>query len=80
MDYRKRKKVDVVNFPGATSTDILRKIDDATKKKPESIIIRVDTNDVNLLLNVKKIVSKTNRTSPNTSLGFSDIFEKMREI
>ena len=80
MDYRKRKKVDVVNFPGATSTDILRKIDDAPDKKPESIIIRVDTNDVNLLLNVKKIVSKTNRTSPNTSLGFSDIFEKMREI
>ena len=55
MDYRKRKKVDVVNFPGATSTDILRKIDDAPDKKPESIIIRVDTNDVNLLLNVKKI-------------------------
>ena len=80
MDYRKRKKVDVVNFPGATSTDILRKIDDAPDKKPESIIIRVVTNDVNLLLNVKKIVSKTNRTSPNTSLGFSDIFEKMREI
>ena len=80
MDYRKRKKVDVVNFPGATSTDILRKIDDAQDKKPESIIIRVDTNDVNLLLNVKKIVSKTNRTSSNTSACQTLFFEKIREI
>ena len=31
------------------------------------------TNDVHLLSNVKKIVSKTNRTSPNTSMSFSNI-------
>ena len=73
----KTKKVDVLNFPGATSTDILTKIDDALDKKPESTIIHVGTNDltndVNLLSNVKKIVSNTNRTSPNTSLSFSNI-------
>ena len=42
----KTKKVDVLNFPGATSTDILTKIDDVLEKKPESIIIHVSTNDL----------------------------------
>ena len=79
----KTKKVDVLNFPGATSTDILTKIDDVLDKKPESIIIHAGTNDltngVNLLSNVKRIVSKTSRTSPNTSLSFSNIiFPKYR--
>ena len=54
-----------MNLPGATSTDILTKTGDVLDKKPESIIIHVGTNDltndVNLLSNVKKIVSKTNR-------------------
>ena len=67
----KTKKVDVLNFLGATSTNILTKIDDVLDKKPESITMHVGnndlTNDVNLLSNVKKIVTKTNRTSPNTS-------------
>ena len=71
------KKFDVLNFRGATSTDILTKIDDVLDKKPESIIIHVETNDltndVNLLSNIKNIVSKTNRTSPITSLNFSNI-------
>ena len=61
----KTKKVNVLTFPGATSTDILTNIDDVLEKNPESIIIHVGTNDftndVNLLSNVKKIVSKTNR-------------------
>ena len=76
VNYRKRK-VDVLNFSGATSTDILTKNDDALDKKPESNIIHVDTNeltnDVNLLSNVKKIGSKTNTISPNTSLCLSNI-------
>ena len=71
------EKADVLNFSGATSTDILTKNDDALDKKPESNIIHVDTNDltndVNLLSNVKKIGSKTSRTSPNTSLSLSNI-------
>ena len=71
------KKLDVLNFRGATSTDTLTKIDDVLDKKPESIIIHVETNDltndVHLLSNIKNIVSKTNRTSPITSLNFSNI-------
>ena len=64
----KTKKVDVLKFPGATSADIVTKIDDVL----ESIIIHVVTNDltndINLLSNVKKIVNKTNKISPNTIL------------
>ena len=45
--------------------------------KPKSIIVHVDTNDltndVNLLNNVKKIVNKKKKKSPNTKLRFSDI-------
>ena len=53
----KSKKVDVLNIPGATSGDIVDKIDDALEGKPESLIVHVGTNDltnnVNLLSNVK---------------------------
>ena len=46
-------------------------------KKPASLIVHVGTNDltsdVNQLPNVKKIVNKTNKTSPNTVLTFSNI-------
>ena len=73
----KSKKVDVSNFPGATSSDVLMKIDDVLNKKPASLIVHVGTNDltndINLLSNVKKIVNKTNKTSPNTVLTFSSI-------
>ena len=63
----KTKKVDGLNFSGATSTDILTKFEDVLDRKPESIIIHVCTNDANLLSNKKKkIVSKTNMTSHNT--------------
>ena len=76
----KTKKVDVLKFPGATSADIVIKIDDVLDEKPESIIIHVGTNDltndINLLSNVKKIVNKTNKISPNTILKFSNIIRK----
>ena len=76
----KTKKVDLLNFPALTSKDILMKIDDVLDKKPKSIVIYVSTNDhindVKILSNVKKIVSKTNRTSPNTALSFSNVFRK----
>ena len=86
----KSNEVDVLNFPGANSADVLTKIDDVLNKKPESLIVRVGTNDltndINLLSNVTKIVNKTNKTSPNTVLTFSNIifrtdkksFEKTR--
>ena len=52
----KTKKVDVLKFPGATSADIVTKIDDVLDEKPESIIIHVGTNDltndINLLSNL----------------------------
>ena len=86
----KSKKVDVLNFLGATSSDIVNEIDEVLKGKPESLIIHIGTNDltnnINLLTNVKKIVNKVKKTSPNTVLSFSDIvfrkdkknIEKMR--
>ena len=81
----KSKEVDVLNFPGATSSDVLTKIDDVLNKKPASLIVHVGTNDltndINLLSNVKKIVNKTNKTSPNTVVTFSvSFFEKTKRI
>ena len=37
----KSKKVDVLSFPGATSLDVLTKIDDVLNKKPASSIVHV---------------------------------------
>ena len=73
----KSKKVEVLNFSGATSADIADKIDDILEEKPKSVIVHVGTNDltndINLLNNVKKIVKKTKKKSPSTKLCFSDI-------
>ena len=73
----KSKKVDVLNFPVATSSDVLMKINDVLNKKPASLIVHVGTNDlisdISLLSNVKKIVNKTNKTFPDTVLTFSNI-------
>ena len=41
----KSKKVDVLNITGATSGDIVDKIDDVLKGKPESLIVHVGTNN-----------------------------------
>ena len=59
------KKVDVLSVPEATRTDILTKIDNVLDKKPIHIGTNELTNDLSLPSNVKKIVSKTNRNSPN---------------
>ena len=52
----KSKKVEVLNFPGTTSTDIVNKMDDILEDKPQSLIVHLGTNDltndVNLLNNV----------------------------
>ena len=73
----KSKKVDVLNFSGATSEDILTKIDDVLDEKPASLIVHVGTNDltneINLLSNAKKIVNKIKKKSPNTVVTFSNI-------
>ena len=63
----KSNKVKVLNIPGATSGDIVDKIDDVLEGKPESLIAHVGMNDltnyVNLLSNVKKIVNKVKNPS-----------------
>ena len=75
--FSKKKKVDVLNFPGATSTEILIKTDDVPDEKAGSIVIHVGTNDftnyVNLPLKTKRIVSKTNRTSHNNALSSANV-------
>ena len=55
----KSKNVEVINFPGATSTDIVKNIDKILENQlPKSLIVHVGTNDLtndaNLLYNVKK--------------------------
>ena len=76
----KSKKVDVLNFSGATNEDILTKIDDALDEKPALLIVHVGTNDlineINLLSNAKKIVNKIKKKSPNTVVTFSNIVKK----
>ena len=57
-ELSKSKKVEVSNFPGATNTDIVNKMDNILGSKSQSLIVHVGitelTNDVNLLNNVKK--------------------------
>ena len=64
----KSKEVKVLNYPGATSSNI---------DTPESLMVHVDTNvlrnDINLLNNIKKIVTKSRKKSPNTIQRFSNI-------
>ena len=55
----KSKNVEVINFPRATSTDIVKNIDKILEnQQPKSLIVHVGTNDltsdVNLLNDVKK--------------------------
>ena len=54
----KSHNVKVKNYRGATSDDILDKIDDLLKVKPDCLSVHVGTNDltnnVNLLNSVKK--------------------------
>ena len=42
----KSKEVDVLHSPGATSSDVLTKIDDVLNKKPASLIVHVGTYDL----------------------------------
>ena len=52
----KSHNVKVKNYPGATSDDILDKIDNLLKVKPDCLLVNVETNDlknnVNLLNSV----------------------------
>ena len=64
------------NYPDATSKNILDKIDNLLKVKPDSLLVHVGTNNltnnVNLLNSVKKW-SKNKNSSQNFKLAFSGI-------
>ena len=76
-ELSKSHNVKVKNYPGATSEDILDKIDDLLKAKPDCLLLHVRTNDltnnVSLLNSVKKMVNKVKNLSPNTKLVFSSV-------
>ena len=59
------------------SEDILDKIGDLLKVKPDCLLLHVGTNDltnyVNFLNSVKKMVKKVKSSSPNTKLVFSSV-------
>ena len=77
-------KVDVLNIPGATSGDIVDKIDDIMEGKPESLIVRVGTNDltnnVSFLSNVKKIVNKVKKHLSRYCSKFFKHYYQTKEI
>ena len=58
----KSHSVNVKSYPGATSEDILDKINNLLKVKPDCLLVHVGTNDLtnnmNLLNSVKKMVKK----------------------
>ena len=69
----KSKKVEVLNFPGATRKDIIEIIDVVLNQKPESLNVHVGTNEIILLNNTDKIVTNTKQKSPNTEISFYNI-------
>ena len=73
----KSHSVNVKSYPGATSEDILDKINNLLKVKPDCLLVHVGTNDltnkVDLLISVKKMVKKVKNSSPNTKLVFSSV-------
>ena len=54
----KLRKVKVKNYPGATSEDILDKIDDLLKVKPDCLLVYVGTNDLTNNVNLQNSVEK----------------------
>ena len=66
------KKFEVLYYPGATSSNMVDKIDDVLDDKPELLIVQIGTNDlvsdVNILSNLN--VTKTKKKSPGTALSF----------
>ena len=58
----KLHNVKIKNYPGASSEDILDKVDDLLKVKPDCLLVHVGTdnltNKVNLLNSVNEIVKR----------------------
>ena len=81
----KSKKVEVLNFPGATTSDIANRMDDILVDKPQSLILHVGTNDLtndlNFLNNVKKLSIKLKRNHPTLHYLFLILsFERTEKI
>ena len=77
------QKTNIVNFPGGTSKKILEKLDEIINEQPDDLIFHVESNDyndltnnVNLLINVKKIFNKVSKESPSTSIAFSSTINR----
>ena len=76
-----KKAMYLLWVPGVISTDIFKKMTMYWTRNPITIHVGANdlTNDWNLPSNAKKIVSKTNKTSHNTSLSFAMIiFRKQK--
>ena len=73
----KAHNVKVKNYPGARGEDILHKVEDLVKNKPDSILVYVGTNDitnnVNLANFVKKIVKKVKNFPKKTNVVLSSL-------
>ena len=63
----KLKKVEVLNFLGAISNDIVGKIDDVLNQKPESLIFHVGTNDLANEINLLNSIKKCHQNKPKIS-------------
>ena len=64
------RKIELLNHPGGTNSDIFGKTDDVLDDKSESLTVHVGTNDLtnymNLLNNIRKIATKAKKKSTNT--------------
>ena len=68
----------VRSFPGATSEDLKDYIKPLIKKKPDTMILHVGTNDLtkninNTIENLSCITSEIKRISPETNVVFSNL-------
>ena len=50
-ELSKSKKVSVSNLPGATSEDILDKIENTLTTRPDTLIVHAETNDLTKNIN-----------------------------
>lgn len=73
----KSKKVEVSKYPETTGRGIVGKINDVFDDKAELLIVslgaNVYANDINFLMNIKRILTKTMKRSPNTLPNFWNI-------
>ena len=60
----------IQSFPGETTETILNEVEELVKGKPDSLIVHSETNNIlkdkNVLTNVKKVLKKVERCSPET--------------